>query len=160
EIYGGIHGIDLKTREQNNIVLALFAPQIEGMAEVETPVSLIDVAPTLLGLLGEKDLGTYDGAALFDSQGRYTAPPWRRLRLESTGLIAPEKWAGSFPQIPTEELESDLSYQPNGAVRVGADYYRLIMQRKEFLNLDQIPEVLVRRKAGDEKGTSARLGLE
>lgn len=138
EIYGGIHGIDLKGREQNNVVFGIFDPRWKELSEVETPVSLVDVAPTLISLFGGKTEG-YDGAPLFDAQARELPPPSRPLRSESMGLIAPEAWAGSFPQIPAAELESQLNYRSDGSVGVSAEYYRLIMERKEFADLSKNP---------------------
>ncbi|MFO1463359.1 MAG: hypothetical protein U1F66_06250 [bacterium] len=158
EIYGGIHGIDLQTREQSNVVLAVFDPQFSDFAVLDSPVSLVDLAPTLLGLAGASPRTGYDGRVLFDARGKFLAPPPRALRLESMGMIASAAWSGSFPQIPASELESELSYQPDGRIQTGAAYYRLIMERKEFLDVMQSPELLA--GARPSPGNLGRLGFE
>ena len=159
EIYGGIHGIDLKGREQNNVLFGVFDPRWTDLKEVETPASLVDLAPTLIALHGGKTEG-YDGVALFDAEARELEPPPRALRGESMGLIAPEAWAGSFPQIPAAELEGELEYRPDGSIGVSADYYRLSLSRKEFVDLTKIPEIWVRQEPRGEAGKVGSLGLQ
>jgi len=159
EIYGGIHGIDLKGREQNNVLFGIFDPRWTDLKEVETPASLVDLAPTLIALHGGKAEG-YDGVALFDAEARELPPPPRALRGESMGLIAPEAWAGSFPQIPAGELEAELEYRPDGSIGVSADYYRLSLSRKEFVDLTKVPEIWVRGEPREEAGKVGSLGLQ
>lgn len=145
ELYGGIHGIDLETRNQSNVMLALFSPQFSGFDETLEPAGLIDLAPTILALLGKPtDLADYDGAALLDSKGNFLKPPPRPLKAESMGLIEKSAWAGKFPQIPVEELEANLLYDPLGPVTVGPLYYEAILKRKEFADLLAVPGMLDR----------------
>jgi hypothetical protein len=160
EIYGGIHGIDLKTRRQDNVVLGIFAPNLGDFARSDTPVSLIDLAPTLLALSGAASKPGYDGRALFDGAGKFLSPPSRPLRIESMGLITSAAWAGSFPQIPAAELESQLSYQPDGRIRLGDAYYRLILERKDFVDVMQSPDLLVPNKTGPSENPLGMLGFE
>ena len=117
------------------------------MTTLETPVSLIDVAPSIISLFGGKTEG-YDGAALFDAEARELRPAPRPLRSESMGLIASGDWPGPFPQIAAGELESQLIYGPDGSVAVGEDYYRLILGRKDFVDLMEIPGMLGSGKLG------------
>ncbi|MCC7345248.1 MAG: hypothetical protein IT573_09935 [Deltaproteobacteria bacterium] len=159
EIYGGIHGLDLKGREQNNVLFGIFDPRWTDLKEVETPASLVDLTPTLIALHGGKAEG-YDGVALFDAEARELMPAPRALRGESMGLIAPEAWAGSFPQIPAGELETELEYRPDGSISVSADYYRLSLSRKEFVDLTKVPEIWVRREPPEEAGQVGSLGLQ
>jgi hypothetical protein len=145
EIYGGIHGIDLETRGQSNVMMAVFAPNFSGFDESLDPAGLIDLAPTLLTLLGwPGDLQAYDGAALLDARGNFLKPAPRPLKAESMGLIEKSAWAGRFPQIPVEELEANLLYDPLGPVTVGPKYYEAILKRKEFADLLSIPGMLER----------------
>ena len=145
EVYGGIHGIDLETRGQSNVMMALFAPGFSGFEETFDPAGLIDLAPTLLTLLDQPaELKDYDGAPLLDSTGNFLKPPPRPLKAESMGLIEKSAWAGKFPQIPVEELEANLLYDPLGPVTVGPNYYQAILKRKEFADLLSVPGMLER----------------
>lgn len=145
EIYGGIHGIDLETRGQSNVMMAVFSPDFTGFDEVLEPVGLIDLAPTVLALSGSRaDLKDYDGAALLDAGGNFLKPAPRPLKAESMGLIEKSAWAGKFPQIPVEELEANLQYDPSGPVTVGPRYYEAILKRKEYADLLLVPGMLER----------------
>lgn len=159
EIYGGIHGIDLKDRAQNNVVFGIFDPRWHDLLEITTPVSLVDIAPTLLALSGENSEG-YDGAPLFDAEGDFRRPSPRPIRGESMGLIAPESWAGSFPQIPAAELESQLNYRPDGSIGVSAEYYRLIMARKEYADWAQMSDTLAQQESVHRIQGKPNLGLQ
>lgn len=145
EVYGGIHGIDLETRGQSNVMMAIFSPKFSNFEEILEPVGLIDIAPTLLALLeNPADLKDYDGAALLDGQGNFLKPAPRPLKAESMGLIEKSAWAGKFPQIPVEELEANLQYDPLGPVTVGPRYYEAILKRKEYADLLLVPGMLDR----------------
>ncbi|HCU25305.1 MAG TPA: hypothetical protein DF383_09820 [Deltaproteobacteria bacterium] len=144
EIYGGIHGIDLETREQSNVMMAFFDPRFHRSQDILTPVSLVDLAPTVLELLGWlRDRDAYDGVPLLNQAGwlREIAP--RPLSAESMGLVKASAWKGKFPQIPVDELESNLIYHPDGRVTIRPEHYPTILSRKEFLDLLQKPELFV-----------------
>jgi hypothetical protein len=138
EIYGGIHGIDIKTREQNNVLLAIFDPKIRGFQKVNSFVSLIDLAPTLLQLVGAPENGlSYDGIALLDAAGRDQEIPSRSIWTESMGFVQLNGKDASFPRIAVQTLEESLIYQENGRVQVGLDYYEWIMKNKETADLSK-----------------------
>ncbi len=140
EIYGGIHGVDLKTRAQNNVVLTLFDPKEQTLKKIDHHVSLVDVTPTLLKRIGldTKDL-PYDGVALLDPQGNFQPPPQRPIIVESMGWIEDETEKNKFPQISIRSLEESLIYSHDGTVTIGPDYYERVLLNKEFTDLTQIP---------------------
>lgn len=137
EIYGGIHGIDIMTREQNNVLLAVFDPLLKDFEKVDKFVGLIDVAPTVLNLAGGGASGlSYDGVALLAPDGGDLDPAPRSIWTESMGFVQVNDRA-SFPQIAVETLENNLIYRENGRVAVTADYYELIMKNKDVADLSK-----------------------
>ncbi len=142
EIYGGIHGYDLKTRDQTNVPLVFFHPNFKGSQDFSDPVSLIDVAPTLAQLLGLSVLGhPYDGVALLDTDGALQNLPQRPLFTESMGFIEVDGGPHPFPRISVEKLEASLTYHPDGAVTVGPQYYEKILKNKAFRDLSREPSL-------------------
>lgn len=142
EIYGGIHGVDLKTREQNNVMLAIADPRFKGSEIVARWVSLIDLAPSFLKLLRLKSEGMpYDGVALMNEAGDELDPPPRPLLAESMGFIDDPTEQNQFPNLSIQSLEQSLIYHPDGQVVVGPSYYERILQKKEFADLTKVPEM-------------------
>ncbi len=137
EIYGGIHGVDIKTREQNNVLFTLFDPRWKELQKIPTPVSLIDLAPTLLTLAGLPLTAPYDGLPLLTEQAEPREIPARSLWTESMGFVQVEEGRTDFPQISVETLEESLAYQKNGRVRVGEHYYQRILEKKEYADLSK-----------------------
>jgi sulfatase-like protein len=143
EIYGGIHGLDLQTREQNNVVFAIFDPRLKDFKIEHGLVSLIDIAPTVLALVGMQREGMpYDGLALLDEGAQDSPLPQREIWAESMGFIDDKTEQDRFPQLSIHTLEESLVYEPDGRVRIDTDYYNRILQKKEFADLSKIPEML------------------
>lgn len=133
EIYGGVHGVDLKTREQTNVVMTFLDPRFDGFQTQAQTVSLIDVAPTLVSLLEipYSDL-PFDGQALLDSEGKPREIASRSIMVESMGYINDAEEQVKFPQIAVKTLEESLIYGVNGEVTIGEEYYARILKKKTF----------------------------
>lgn len=142
EIYGGIHGVDIETREQNNVMLALASPSLDGFSVDSRYTSLIDIAPTLLTLVGLPiQAMPYDGSPLVGSSGKTLQLPNRPIQIESMGFIDDATEQDKFPQISIKSLEESLIYQEAGQVIVGREYYDRILKKKTFADLSKIPEM-------------------
>lgn len=136
EIYGGIHGLDIKTREQNNVLLAIFDGRMKDFRIIQSPVSIIDIAPTALAVSGiSPTLLGMDGMALLDGNLHDLPIPERPLWVESMGFVQIPRNNASFPQIAVQTLEENLSYAPNGRVKIGREYYERILRNKEIADL-------------------------
>ncbi len=143
EVYGGIHGVDLKTRQQSNVMLAFLGPAFKDFKKILDPVSLIDLTPTLLSQVGLVTKGLpYDGMPLLNREGNPTDLPPRSILGESMGYINDPVDREKFPQISVQSLEESLTYQKNGKVTVGPDYYQRIIQKKEFSDFAKQPSML------------------
>lgn len=133
EIYGGVHGVDLKTREQNNVVFALVDPKINFFKVERRLVSLIDVAPTLLSRIGAlKNHQAFDGQALLGRRGQALTIAKRPILAESMGYIDDAEEKVKFPQISVKTLEESLTYGRDGSVTIGEDYYARVLKKKTF----------------------------
>lgn len=53
-----------------------------------------------------------------------------------------------------------MEYRPDGSIGVSADYYRLSLSRKEFVDLTKVPEIWVRRELREKTGQVGSLGLQ
>jgi hypothetical protein len=143
EIYGGIHGVDLQTREQNNVMLTILDPHMSRFQARREPVSLIDLTPTLLARLGmETESMGFDGTALLNGQGKLRAPPERPLWVESMGFIDDHMEKSKFPQFNFKDLEDSLRYGVNGSVTIDQAYYDRILLKKETTDLTKNPDYL------------------
>lgn len=145
EIYGGVHGVDLETREQTNVVLAFLDPNLEKFHTENQPVSLIDIAPTIAFNLGIdlKDF-PFDGVPLLNKQGQPKRVGIRPIWIESMGYINDAEEKVKFPQIPVKTLEQSLEYGENGTVMIGADYYARILEKKEREDFSKKASMLFR----------------
>lgn len=142
EIYGGVHGVDIKTRRQNNVVLAFLDPKAPNMAVRPNPVGLVDLTPTLLARLGMETEGRgFDGLALLNSQGRARPLPERSLWVESMGFIDDSAEKKKFPTLDRKSLEESLAFGRNGSITIGKDYYARILEKKETADLNQNPDL-------------------
>lgn len=138
EIYGGVHGVDLKTREQSNVVFAIVDPKIDFFKVERRLVSLIDVAPTLLARIGAlKPYQTFDGQALLNQKGQPLSISKRPILAESMGYIDDAEEKVKFPQISVKTLEESLEYGRDGSVTIGSDYYSRVLKKKTFADFSQ-----------------------
>ncbi len=154
EIYGGVHGVDLQTREQNNVMWGIFGPGLDKFQILESPVSLIDVTPTMLSMLGLDLWGRpYDGIPLLDADGRLLPIPERPIWIESMGYIDDSQEKVKFPQIAVKTLEESLIYEADGGVTIGQDYYQRVISKKHHADFSKVPGML--KAAKKESSTSS-----
>lgn len=87
---GGVHG-GLNAGELHNVI-AMAGPAFNGDVDIETPASLVDLAPTVLAALGLEALEDMDGRPLREAfaEDGIAAPPVKR--------ITHEAGAGGFKQ--------------------------------------------------------------
>ncbi len=137
EIYGGVHGVDVKTKLQIHVMMSFFHQNIKPQTS-KTPTSLIDVAPTVLAFLDITDPKYhFDGLALLDNLSQVTDLPERPIWIESMGYLDDTEEAVEFPQIGVQTLQKSLKYHPNGSVTIGEDYYERIIPKKVIKDITQ-----------------------
>lgn len=131
ELYGGVHGVDLKTQEQTNVLLAVFNKNFKNFQTSHENVSLVDVAPTLISLLNfSSSKLNFDGLPLLASNGDFLPLPERKIKLESMGYLDHQALGIEFPQIAVSTLQANLSYKEDGGVVIGKEYYERIIPQK------------------------------
>lgn len=136
EIYGGVHGVDILTREQNNVVLTILDPLMAQWTVRSEPVSLIDLTPTLMSRLGiPTENKGFDGIALLNGHAKPRPLPGRPLWVESMGFIDDHMEKNQFPEFNLKSLEESLRYGVNGSVKIDEDYYQRILLKKETADL-------------------------
>lgn len=142
EIYGGVHGVDVKTDLQINVMMGFFSQKIKSQDVISKPTSLIDVTPTVLSFL-DIDLSQYqfDGLPLLDSHAIALDIPNRPIWIESMGYLDDTGEDVEFPQIGVQTLQKSLHYDPNGSVTIGKDYYERIIPKKVIKDVsEEAPE--------------------
>lgn len=129
------HGTDVLNRSQYHIVLAMkhYATQGFSAKNINTPVSLVDLMPTILDYLHIPNRHKHDGISLLPLlEGQSLDEPARSFYME-TGLTIP----GILIANPTLEiaLHEGLKYftiQPHtGRVIVKSDFIPLIITGKQ-----------------------------
>lgn len=158
EIYGGIHGVDIETREQNNIMFALANPSMGSFSVDSRWTSLIDIAPTLLGFAELPiEAMPYDGSPVVSLDGKTLPLPERPILIESMGFIDDATERDEFPQLSIKSLEESLIYKEAGEVIVGSEYYDRILKKKTFADLTQVPEM--RRQVAERSSHGPSISL-
>ncbi|MCB1214454.1 MAG: sulfatase-like hydrolase/transferase [Deltaproteobacteria bacterium] len=131
EIYGGVHGVDLKTQEQTNVILAFLSAQFKDFQSSQEKVSLVDIAPTVLKLLQIDTKPFYfDGLALLENNGDLIDLSPRKIKMESMGYLNHQELGIEFPQIAVSTLQSNLRYKEDGGVVIDKKYYEKIVPEK------------------------------
>jgi membrane-anchored protein YejM (alkaline phosphatase superfamily) len=141
EIYGGVHGVDIQTREQNNVVFTIIDPLMSHFKVSTEAISLIDLTPTLLSRLGiSTELMRFDGVALLNEQAKLREPPERPLWVESMGFFDDHTEKDKFPEFNLKTLEESLRYGITGTVSIDEDYYERILSKKETVDIAKTPD--------------------
>ena len=98
------HGVTLQ-RATTQVPLIIAGPGFTPGSRVPTPVSLVDLAPTILELAGLPAPPAADGVSLVPATAANTSPTGRPLYLEAT---LPRRWFGWSPL--TAVVSGDLKY--------------------------------------------------
>ncbi|MBI2337233.1 MAG: sulfatase-like hydrolase/transferase [Deltaproteobacteria bacterium] len=123
EYFGGIHGMDLDTQEQMNVMLALVYDLAPLPNKIDYPVSLLEIKRTLLPLL----LPTQDSPSLLN-------PERKPLYMESLGMADVLATDPKQKTYPIGELLPNLILLPSGAVDISTSYERKVVQSKVIKN--------------------------
>ena len=98
------HGDNLDTMVTLRTPLAFRLPKKRypkaAPAVVDTPVSQLDIYPTILALLGEAPIAVHEGLALLGRDGSLKPPPPARVHFAETG-----EWLWTTPAVPRDRLD-------------------------------------------------------
>ncbi len=127
------HGTNLKDSEQNHILLAMKLPQGKKHLEIEELVRSIDIAPTILAVLGERaESMDMDGVSLLPLIKGPTAGGSNKTVILETGFSVdvPGGIGLAFQDMISEGI-SFYEFDKKGFITVKEELHRELINRKQ-----------------------------
>jgi arylsulfatase A-like enzyme len=155
------HGTDLKESQQNNIILAVKLPNGKKHKEVTELVRTVDLAPTILEVLGEDASGfAFDGESLLGlMEDKPDRSPWEEIAFMETGFsVDVPGGVGLAFQDMINRGVAFYEFNDRGVITVREDLHPELIARKQ--RAVQTPEwKLVVDPAGRRAGASQAVKL-
>lgn len=127
------HGNSLLSRDQNNVILNIFQSTSRVPARtIETPVSLVDIRPTILSLLEQPVSHTVDGIAIPPAVQH--AQRSRYLFMETGMMMDLPQPDATASELAAKVKDSAAGYiiNPQGRLIINEDFIHYNESRKQF----------------------------